>query len=76
MVAGGVLATNSTVVIPFANLRHRREIGLGEMPSHCGRGHPLTPDNVRIDQVERRWRCRRCGRERAAAFWDRRATDC
>jgi hypothetical protein len=65
--SGGRIRTNSTVVIPFPNL-HRRETGLAEVPSHCGKGHPLTPDNVRTDQGERRWRCRQCGRERAAAF--------
>jgi hypothetical protein len=34
----------------------------------CGRGHLLSPDNLRIDSPERRWRCLQCGRERVAAF--------
>jgi len=34
----------------------------------AGKGRPLTPDNVRLDQGECRWRCRHCGCERAAAF--------
>lgn len=34
----------------------------------CGNGHLLTPDNLEVDQANRRWRCRRCGRARAAEF--------
>jgi hypothetical protein len=65
--SGGVISTNSTVVVPFPNVE-RRKTGRAEIPGHCGNGHPLTPDNLRIDQGQGRWRCRRCGRERAAAF--------
>jgi len=41
-------------------------------PSHCGHGHPLTAGNVRIAARDSRWRCRQCGRERAAGFRGRR----
>ena len=29
------------------------------IPDTCGNGHRLTPENVKVDQGERRWRCRR-----------------
>ena len=32
------------------------------------RAHPLTLDNLRIEQGQQRWRCLQCGRDRAAAF--------
>jgi hypothetical protein len=54
------------VVVHFPNI-DRRKIRREEIPSHCGRGHPLTPDNLRIEGGEQRWRCLHCGRERAAA---------
>jgi hypothetical protein len=38
------------------------------IPDICGNAHLLTPDNLTIDQAKRRWRCRRCGRSRAAEF--------
>ena len=66
--SGGVLPINSAVVIPFSSLNRRRDIASSEIPNHCGNGYALTPDNIRIDQRERRWRCRQCGRERAGAF--------
>lgn len=44
--SGGVLPTNSAVVIPFQNV-DRRKNGGAEIPSQCGKGHPLTPGNVR-----------------------------
>ena len=69
--SGGLIATISTAVVHFPNI-DRRKIQREEIPSHCGRGHPLTPDNLRIDQSEQRWRCLQCGRERAAAFRRRR----
>ena len=69
--SGGVLPINSTAVIPFPSTDCRRKNAAIEIPNRCGNGHPLVPDNVRIDQRERRWRCRECGRERAAAFRDR-----
>jgi len=36
--------------------------------------HLLTPENVRNDRGEHRWRCLQCGRERATEF--RRRHDC
>ncbi len=39
-----------------------------EIPETCGKGHPLTPENLHMDDRDERWRCRQCGRERAAAF--------
>jgi site-specific DNA recombinase len=69
--SGGLLPTNSTAVVHFPNI-DRRKIRPDEIPSHCGGGHPLTPDNLRIERGERRWRCLQCGRERAAAFRRRR----
>jgi hypothetical protein len=41
------------------------------MPDICGNGHLLTSDNLKVDQAKRRWRCRRCGRVRAAEFRSR-----
>lgn len=38
------------------------------VPETCSNGHLLTLDNLKVDQGTRRWRCRRCGRERAARF--------
>jgi len=66
--SGGVLPSNSTAVIPFPSADCRRKNVVIEIPNRCGNGHSLTPDNVTIDQRERRWRCRQCGRERAAEF--------
>jgi hypothetical protein len=65
--SGGVLSTNSTAVVHFPHI-DRRKIRRQEIPSHCSKGHQLTPDNLRIDESEQRWRCKQCGRERAAAF--------
>jgi hypothetical protein len=72
--SGGVIPTNSTAVIPFSSADRRRKDTSIKIPEHCGNGHLLTPHNVRIDQRERRWRCRQCGNDRAAAFRDRRRT--
>jgi transposase-like protein len=44
------------------------------MPAACGNGHPLSAENLRIEDGEARWRCRQCGRERAAASRGRRET--
>ena len=66
----GAIATNSTTVIPFTSADRRRTVPSTEIPSHCGHGHPLTRGNVQIAARESRWRCRQCGRERAAAFPD------
>ena len=65
--SGGVLCTNSTAVVHFPNI-DRRKIRRQEIPSHCSKGHPLTPGNLRIDRSEQRWRCLQCGRDRAEAF--------
>jgi hypothetical protein len=56
--SGGVIPTNSTTVIPFSSADRGRKSASIEIPDHCGNGHRLTPDNVRIDQRARRWRCR------------------
>ncbi len=72
--SGGVIPTNSTAIVPFSSDDRRRKIASIEIPDHCGNGHPLTSDNVRINQRERRWRCRQCASARAAAFRDRRRT--
>jgi hypothetical protein len=66
--SGGVLPTNSTTVIPFPSADRRSKFPSTEVPSHCGHAHPLTPGSVQIAARESRWRCRQCGRERAAAF--------
>ena len=69
--SGGLIATNSTAVVHFPNT-DRRKIRRLDIPSHCGKGHPLTPDNLRIERSDQRWRCLQCGRGRAAAFRRRR----
>ena len=68
--SGGVLCTNSTVVVRFDN-NDRRTLRQRHIPSCCGRGHSLTAENLRIDAGEGRWRCLECGRARAAAFRSR-----
>jgi hypothetical protein len=65
--SGGVICTNSTAVVHFPNI-DRRKIRREDIPGHCGRGHPLTRDNLRIDRSEQRWRCLQWGGDRAAAF--------
>ena len=72
--SGAAIATNSTLVIPFSRADRRRKIARVQVPDHCDNGHWLTVGNVRIDQRERRWRCRHCGNDRAAAFRDRQRT--
>jgi len=42
---------DKTVVVHFPN-KDRRKIGREDIPSDCGHGHPLTPDNLRIDRSE------------------------
>jgi len=66
--SGGAIPTNSTLVIPFSRADRRRKSAGVQIPDHCGNGHRLTVGNARIDQRERRWRCRQCGNDRAAAF--------
>ena len=39
--SGGLLCTNSTVVVHFPNI-DRRKIPREDIPSHCGKGHPLA----------------------------------
>lgn len=65
--SGGVLSTNSRVVVQFPST-DLRKIRRECIPDRCGNGHPLTPENLRIDRGERRWRCLQCGAERTAAF--------
>lgn len=69
--SAGLIPINSKAVIPFTNTDRRRKNTSTEIPQHCANGHRLTPDNVRMDQRERRWRCRQCARERAAVFRQR-----
>jgi predicted nuclease of predicted toxin-antitoxin system len=64
--SGGALDTKSSVVVPFPTT-DLSTVRLNRIPSCCGKGHPLTPDNLRIDEGEQRWRCLECGRERASA---------
>ena len=47
VVAGGLIPTNSTTVVPFSSADRRRKIASNEVPDQCGNGHRLTPDNVR-----------------------------
>ena len=72
--SAGAIPTYSTTVIPFTSADRRRKNSSVQIPNHCCNGHALTPDNVRIDHRERRWRCRRCGNDRAVAFRDRQRT--
>ena len=44
------------------------------IPAACGNGHLLSAENLCMDDSEARWRCRQCGRERAAAFRGRQKT--
>jgi len=55
--SGGAIPTYSTTVIPFTSADRRRKNSSVQIPNHCCNGHALTPDNVRIDHRERRWRC-------------------
>jgi hypothetical protein len=72
--SGGLIPSNSTTIVAFSSADRRRKIAVNELPDQCGNGHRLTPDNVRIDRPEGRWRCRQCGCDRAAAFRDRQRT--
>jgi rubredoxin len=73
VVAGACFEATKTEMVCFSTDGRRLASASSRstMPAFCGHGHPLTPENVKVDQVERRWRCRRCGRERAAAFRER-----
>jgi hypothetical protein len=69
--SGGPLWSHSRGIACFSdtyellNATLRTEI---DIPEACAKGHPLTPENLHMDEREGRWRCRWCGRERAAAF--------
>src|SRR4051812_37629199 len=64
--SGGVIPTNSPVIVPFGAVDRRPRRPRCDVPSHCGNGHVLTPENLKVSGG--RWRCRRCGAERAARF--------
>ncbi len=65
----GVIWTNS--IIPLFAQKRPSDKTLA--PTHCGNGHELTPDNLVPAERGTRWRCRRCGAERAAAWRRRRS---
>ena len=65
LVAGACFEATKTDVVCFSLERILEPIAI---PGICGNGHLLTPDNLKVDQAKRRWRCRRCGRARAAEF--------
>lgn len=56
MVAGACFGATKTHVVCFSGDRVRQATTI---PRACGNGHLLTPDNLRIDEAEGRWRCRR-----------------
>ena len=62
LVAGACFGATKTDVMCFSVFEPR------VIPDICGNGHVLTPDNLKVDQAKRRWRCRQCGRARAAEF--------
>jgi site-specific DNA recombinase len=70
VVAGACFGATKTEVVCFSagTLRQDAAPDPCTVPGACANGHPLTPDNLHIDQNKGRWRCRQCGRERAAAF--------
>jgi hypothetical protein len=65
MVAGACFGATKTDVVCFSLERILEPMAI---PDICGNGHLLTPDNLKADHAKRRWRCRRCGRVRAALF--------
>jgi hypothetical protein len=65
MVAGACFEATKTDVVCFSQ---GRALEAMTIPGICGNGHLLTPDNLKVDQAKRRWRCRRCGRARAVEF--------
>jgi hypothetical protein len=69
MVAGACFEATKTDLVCFSP---ERFLGPMAIPDVCGNGHLLTPDNLKVDQAKRRWRCRCCGRARAAEFRARR----
>ena len=67
--SGGVLWSHSRGVVRFRDAGELLRSALRtvpNVPAACGKGHLLTPENVRMDVEERRWRCRKCGCERAS----------
>jgi hypothetical protein len=65
MVAGACFEATKTDVVCFSRERILESMTI---PGICGNGHLLTADNLKVDHEKRRWRCRRCGRARAAGF--------
>jgi hypothetical protein len=63
--SGGVIPTNSPIIVPFGSV-DRRSQSRRDPPSHCGNGHLLSPETIQLSGG--RWRCRRCGAERASRF--------
>jgi hypothetical protein len=76
--SGGPLWSHSRGVVCFTDalevLRNALPTELS-VPDACGKGHPLTSENLQMHDREGRWRCRQCGRERAAAFRARQRTE-
>ena len=69
--SGGALWSHSRGVVCLSDARRGRANAFKEVrriPPMCANRQPLTRDNVHIAKGENRWRCRQCGRERAAAF--------
>jgi hypothetical protein len=71
LVAGACFEATKTDVVCFSPERVLEPMAI---PHICGNRHLLTPDNMKVDERKRRWRCRRCGRARAAAFRARHKT--
>ena len=65
VVAGACFEATKSHLVCFSLGRVSQPMAI---PDICGNGHLLTPDNLKVDQAKRRWRCRRCGRARAAGF--------
>jgi hypothetical protein len=65
LVAGACFEATKTHVVC---LSLERILEAMTIPEICGNGHLLAPDNLKVDQAKRRWRCRRCGRARAAEY--------
>ena len=70
MVAGACFEATKTEVVCLSGntVRQRDTVDVHAVLHACAKGHPLTPKNTHTDDREGRWRCRQCGRERAAAF--------
>ena len=67
--SGGLLWSGAKELVPFFLPTARTVKTLRErmFPRACGNGHLLTPANLAFAEGGR-WRCRACGRERAAKF--------